>query len=53
MHRRDFVEIAPGYCRTVYIPLCENCKKKDQIFNISDIKKFTSGDYFTSVKSVK
>lgn len=43
----DIVELGPnGHCKTVYVPLCDNCKKEGASFNVGKIKQFTGDDVY-------
>lgn len=39
----DVVSIAPGCCKTIFIPICDSCKKRTEMSK-SEIDKYTGGD---------
>lgn len=41
----DLVEYGPnGYCKTVYVPLCDDCRKRSTTWNVGKINQFTGND---------
>ena len=43
----DLVAFGPGYCKMVYVPKCDECKK-ETLWNIGKIKEFTSSDSYAA-----